>query len=167
MAGRPLRRGWSYGLANRLFCDRTRNTARYLVARRTGFFRILPHRVVGSTAVVCFDLFNRHSYQYCVSREKVYFGFELQSSFPKQVLTGFGSATCGALSAAGKRYTGECAHLPRVDSLARDHYLKTLAHACRGDQVFELQRDFGALLRKAAVCEGVGKFVGLANAEQK
>jgi len=48
-----------------------------------------------------------------------------------------------------------------------NQHLKILSHANRRDQVFELERHFRPFLREAAVFEGVGKLISLANAHQK
>src|SRR3979411_3139582 len=45
--------------------------------------------------------------------------------------------------------------------------MKTLPHARGCNQMLELQRHLGALLRQAAFFEGVGKLIGLADAHQE
>ena len=54
-----------------------------------------------------------------------------------------------------------------MDSLAGNQDIKAFAHACWRDQMFELQRDFGAFLGQAAFFEGIGKLVGFADAHQE
>jgi hypothetical protein len=54
-----------------------------------------------------------------------------------------------------------------LDTLACNQNVETLAHPCRGDQVFELQSHLGALLRHTAIFKGVRKLIGLADAHQK
>jgi hypothetical protein len=50
------------------------------------------------------------------------------------------------------------------DSLAGYKNLKIFAHAGGGNQMFELERDFRALLRQAAFLKGVRKLSGLTDA---
>src|SRR5260370_30200967 len=61
---------------------------------------------------------------------------------------------------------GQCRELP-LESLTGNKNLKTLAHARGRDQVLELQGDFRAFLRQAALFEGLSELVGFADAHQE
>src|SRR5437879_7749092 len=45
--------------------------------------------------------------------------------------------------------------------------MKTFAHTRWGDQMLELQRDFGALLRQTAIFKGITKLILLTDSHQK
>src|SRR5207253_9886642 len=45
--------------------------------------------------------------------------------------------------------------------------MKAFAHTRRGDQMLELQRDFGALLRQTAIFKGITKLILLTDSHQK
>src|SRR2546426_8571467 len=50
---------------------------------------------------------------------------------------------------------------------AGDQHVKAFAHTCRGDQMLELQRDFGSLLRKTAVFKGIGELILFTDSHQE
>src|ERR1700674_624815 len=54
-----------------------------------------------------------------------------------------------------------------VDILTRDQHMKILTHTRRSDEVFHLQSNFCPLLRQAAILEGVGELIVLADSQQK
>jgi len=65
--------------------------------------------------------------------------------------------------APGKRESAQSRHSLRFDSFGRDQHVEAFSHSGWSYQVLQLQRDFGALLRQAAVCEHIGKLIGLAD----
>ena len=69
--------------------------------------------------------------------------------------------------ALGERKSAQGFHLLRRNIFGRDQNVKTLAHPGGCYQMFELKSDFGALLRDAAVLEGVGKLIRLSNSHQE
>ena len=71
------------------------------------------------------------------------------------------------LRALREPQTAQCGQSLSTHAPAGNQHLKILSHADRGDQMFELKRNFRALLRDAAVFEGVGELIFLANAHQK